>query len=524
MSVFASRPPGSKRIRQIGELILKLYRLLPKTIQATLRKKLLEYATRRQLASYSVWPPVGEFLVVCKSVGRSCGIAEQAKYLAERLNAQVVPSSRVAKGRKDAVIVEFHAEFSSIAELADELRHASKVSPLVVLDCHSANPGLLLLPRKYVICMKSIDDAATCGLGRVVVAGLLIPDLRVEHRPAPKQITLGCFGFSLPGKNFEKTMRLAKRLGVKCKIMTSVATPTPHSKRLSIQYLSYLKATADSNTEIIEVFGNESKIVAHLQECSHIVFAEDYEIPVSASMKLAALSGRPIIATNTRQAREAGVLLVDRLDDITVEYLRNCANTKPVVRDSFEDYARILGSVLLAPLYSRIACHDSIYEDIRQRDRIRWIKSNCVGRTVDVGCASGFVTRYVGAELGIDSRRDRVAYATLRFPMIRFKVLDARKEAVDGFETIVFGEIVEQMNYEEASQMIQIWAARKPRRILVTTPNASTEGVDPPLVHNPEHRWAYTRDRIHRLIPKGYGFRLETTPGGDFWLLRMDPS
>jgi SAM-dependent methyltransferase len=465
---------------------------------------------------------MGEFVVVCKSVGSRCGIAEQAKYLAERLNAQVVPSSRVVKGRKDAVIVEFL--YNSITELADELRHASKVSPLVVLDCHDVYPWLWLLSRKYVICMKSIDDAATCGLGRVVVAGLLIPELRIKHRPAPKQISLGCFGFSLPGKNFDKTMRLAKRLGVKCKIVTSVNTASPYLEKLSKQHLSYLKATANSNTEIIEVFGNESKIVAHLQECSHIVFAEEYGIPVSASMKVAALSGRPIIAMNTRQAREAGALLVDTLDDITVEYLKDCANTKLVVKDSFEDYARILGSVLLAPLYSQIACHDSIYEDIRQRDRIRWIKRSCIGRTVDVGCASGYVTRYIGAELGIDSRRDRVAYATLRFPMIRFKVLDARKQAVEGFDTIVFGEIVEHIDYEEAPQMIRIWAAREPRRILVTAPNASREGADPLLVHNPEHRWACTRDKVQRLVPKGYGFRLETTPGGDFWLLRMDRS
>jgi 2-polyprenyl-3-methyl-5-hydroxy-6-metoxy-1,4-benzoquinol methylase len=467
---------------------------------------------------------VGEFLVVCKSVGRRCGIAEQARYLAERLNAQVVPSSRGAEGRKDAVIVEFApALYNSIAELANELRHASKVSPLVVLDCHDIPPWLWRFSRKCLICTKSIDVAATCGLGRVVVAGLLIPNLRVRHRRAPKQVILGCFGFSLPDKNFDKTMRLAERLGAKCKIVTSVATASPTLERLSRQYLSYLKAAANSNTEIIEVFGNESEIVAHLQDCSHVIFAEEYDIAVSSSMRVAALSGRPVIAMNTKQSREAGALLVDTLDDITIDYLKTHANTKVAVKDSFEDYARILGNVLLGPLYSQMAHHDSIYEDSRQQERIRWIKRNCIGRTVDVGCASGFVTRYIGAELGIDSRRDRVAYATLRFPMIRFKALDARKQSVEGFETIVFGEIVEHVDYEDACQMIRIWAAQKPPRILVTSPNASIEeGGDPALVQNPEHKWACTRDNAQRLVPKGYSYRLQTTTEGGFWLLRMD--
>lgn len=470
-----------------------------------------------------MWPPMAEFAIVCKSAGKRCGIAEQARYLAERLNAPVVRSSRLIKGRKDAVIIEFEPSlYNSRTELSDEIRHASRLSKLVLLDCHQVTPWLWTFSRKCMICVKSLDVAATCGSDRVVVAGLLIPDLKPEHRLPPEEIILGCFGFAFPAKNFDKVIQLAHRLGVKCKIVTSVNTATRYLERLSKQYLSHLKTAASRDVEVIEVFGDESRIVAHLQDCSHILFAEEYESTVSSSMRLAALSGRPIVAMNTRQGREAGAVLIDRLDDITLSFLKNCSKTRITVKDGFEDYAKILGSVLLAPLYSRIAHPDSIYEDDRQKDRIRWIKRNCIGRIVDVGCASGYVTNYVGAELGLDSRPDMVAYATLRFPMIRFKVFNARKQAIARFDTVVFDEIVEHVDYGKALQMIEVWAAQKPQRMLVTAPNADKERADAAFVRNHEHRWLCTRDRVQNLVPSGYSFRLEATPGGNFWLLRMD--
>jgi len=504
-------------------IMVKISPLVPKRIRQILKKAMLRFIARQQLSMYSLWPPNGEFVLVCKSVGARCGIAQQSKYLGERLNAPVVPSSRLVKSRKDAVIIEFEPTFySSPLELWDEVRHASRISNLVLLDCHQIRPWLTLFSRKVIFCVKSVDVAATSGLQPVYVAGLLMPDLKVEHKPPPSEIILACFGFAFSTKNFHKVIQLANRLGTKVKIITSVNTAAPHLEALSKQYLSYLKNMVNRNVEIIEVFGKESEIVVHLQDCSHIIFAEELDGSVSASMRLAALSGRPVIAINTRQAREAGAILIDSLDDITIDFLKNCANKQMTVKDGFEDYAKILGSFLLAPLYSHIGDTDSIYEDSRQKERIRWLKKNCIGRIVDVGCASGYVTNYVGAELGVDSRQDRIAYATLRYPRTKFKLLDARKQAVGGFDTVAFGEIVEHMVHEEALQMIRLWAGREPKRILLTTPNADREDFDRACVQNPEHKWMPTRDKVEKLAANGYRCQLRTTSGGDFWLLRMD--
>jgi len=504
-------------------IISKISRLVPKRIREILQKAMLRFIARQRVSMYSLRPPNGEFVLVCKSVGVRCGIAQQSKYLKERLNASVVPSSRLVKNRKDMVIIEFEPTFySSPAELWDEVRHASRISNLVLLDCHQISPWLTLFSRSTIICVKSVDVAATSGLHPVSVAGLLMPDLKVEHKPPPSEIILGCFGFAFPAKNFHKVIQLANRLGAKVKVITSVNNAAPNLEALSKQYLSNLKSMANRNVEIIEVFGKESEILAHLQDCSHIVFAEEFEGTVSASMRLAALSGRPVMAINTRQAREAGAILMDSLDDITVDFLKNCANTRITVSDGFGDYAKIIGGFLLAPLYSRIGHPDSIYEDSRQKERIRWLKNNGVGRIVDVGCASGYVTDYIGAELGVDSRQDRIAYATLRYPRIKFKLLDARKHAVRGFDTVVFGEIVEHMAYEEALQMITLWAGQEPKRILLTTPNADKEDFDPAWVQNPEHKWMPTRTKVEKLVTNGYCSQLGMTSGGDFWLLRMD--
>jgi SAM-dependent methyltransferase len=407
-------------------------------------------------------------------------------------------------------------------ELRDEIRIASKLSKLVILDCHSVDPQLREFSQEAILCVKSLDVAATSWLQPVYVAGLVLPDLQLEPRLRPSDIVLGCFGFALPWKNFHNVIRLGNRLGVRVKVITSIANATSHLEKVSTNYLSQLKKMSNNSVEVIEIFGRDSEIAAHLQDCSHVIFAEEFDGTVSASLRLAAMTGRPIIAVNTRQAREAGVVLINGLDEVTLNFLNDCAQARTIVRDGFEDYARVIGSYLLAPLYARIGHHDEIYEDVRQRERINWLRANCVGRIIDVGCASGYVTSYVGADLGVDSRIDRVSYATLRYPRIHFRLLDARNEVVGGFDTLVFGDIVEHMPFDEASKMINLWAKQSPKRILVTTPNAEKADFDPGIVETSEHRWMPTKEMVKHLAPDGYDHVLTTSSGSDFWLLKID--
>lgn len=500
----------------------KVFPVMPDRVRGWLRKEYRLYEDKRQLAEYSLWPSKGELLIVCKSIGSRCGIAQHSTYLAERLGASIVQSAASAKGEKDAVIINFEPSlYPSPQELRQEVIMACKLSKIVILDCHAVVPWLREFAQETVICVKSLDVAATSCLQPVHVAGLVLPHLRLQPRPPPSEIVLGCFGFALPWKNFHKVISLANRLGVRVKIVTSVATATNRLEKLSTKYLAQLKAMANDRAEIIEVFGNDSEIAKHLQLCSHLVFAQEVEGTVSASLKFAALVGRPILAVNTRQAREESVVLVGNLDEITLDLLKECTQAPAVVRDGFEDYARIIGSYLLAPLYVRMGHHDQLYEDHRQRERIEWLRTNCVGRTVDVGCASGYVTNYMRAELGVESRTDRATYATLRYPRIRFRVLDARKEAVGGFDTVVFGDVVEHMPFDEARKMISLWAGQNPKVMLVTTPNGEKADFDPAILKTPEHEWMPTKGMVEKLVPGGYDSSVTTSTDRDFWFLRM---
>jgi hypothetical protein len=500
----------------------KIFPVLPDRVKEMLRKEYRLHEKKRQLAEYSRWPAKGELIIVCKSMGSRCGIAQHSTYLAERLNASIVESPGLAQGEKDAVIINFEPRlYPSPKELRREVMMASKISKIVILDCHSVAPWLREFSHDTVICVKSLDVAATSGLQPVQIAGLVLPNLKLEPRPPPREIVIGCFGFALPWKNFHKVISLASRLDIRVKIVTSVCTATNELEELSSKYLTQLKAMSNSRVEIIEVFGNNSEIAKHLQLCSHLIFAEESDGTVSASMRFAALVGRPILAVNTRQAREEGVVLVGSLDQITPDLLRRSTRSPAMMRDGFEDYARVIGSSLLAPLYVRMGHYDQLYDDPRQKERIEWLRFNCAGRVVDVGCASGYVTSYIGAELGVEFRKDRAVYAALRYPHIRFRVLDARKEAVEGFDTVVFGDVVEHMSFEEARDMISLWSKKNPKLILVTTPNGEKTDFDPAILKTPEHEWMPTKDLVEKLVADRYDYTVTTSTDCDFWFLRM---
>jgi len=68
-------------------------------------------------------------------------------------------------------------------------------------------------------------------------------------------------------------------------------------------------------------------------------------------------------------------------------------------------------------------CPDTIYDEKRQRTRIRWLKENTKEPAVEIGCATGFVTSFVGANVGIDLKPSRVRLAKIKHPTKEFLIL-----------------------------------------------------------------------------------------------------
>jgi hypothetical protein len=152
-------------------------------------------------------------------------------------------------------------------------------------------------------------------------------------------------------------------------------------------------------------------------------------------------------------------------------------------------------------------------------ERLDWLRDHSTGRGLDIGIGNGFSSNRMRSVAGAEIRADRVAYASLRYPHIDFRVIDAKAQVLGGYDTIIFGEIVEHMTLAEAKEMIRLWSETKADRILVTTPNAGKENYDHDLVHNPEHVWEPTPEIVKTLVPKGYEAEITTSRNGDFILM-----
>ena len=163
---------------------------------------------------------------------------------------------------------------------------------------------------------------------------------------------------------------------------------------------------------------------------------------------------------------------------------------------------------------------ETILGDPRQVARLQWIKDRIVGRAVDVGIGNGWPTNFLGAAVGVEIREDRVAVAQESYPHINFHVLDASREALYGFDTVILAEVIEHMPHSVAKKMLALWSEDSPRQLLITTPNAGKEGYDDSLVVNPEHIWYPTAYTLQMLIPHGYRIT-EMDDSGDFILVDL---
>lgn len=162
-------------------------------------------------------------------------------------------------------------------------------------------------------------------------------------------------------------------------------------------------------------------------------------------------------------------------------------------------------------LKEQILHHDSIYlSDPRQMERMEWLKKRVVGRGIEVGIGNGWSTDYLGAAAGTDIRADRVEYASIRFPHISFFLSDSRTEALFGYDTVVMAEVIEHMTIEEARGMLALWTLTRPRRFLLTAPNAGYYYYDEDLIFNQEHIWYPTERLVRGILPAGYDAEVDS--------------
>jgi hypothetical protein len=465
-------------------------------------------------------PPVErpKIAILCRSLGDRCGIAEYASFLAQRLGVSQVAS--VADLPLDTDIVFVQYEISLYPKPADIINEVTLIKPptIVVVDAHTLSPDLADELRWHAI----------VGVKRNLYPGTTRLS-HIQQLPVPTEdepvhgIHLGCFGFAFPAKRYELVIQLAQRLGVGATILAAHNNATPQLSELSASYIARLKSLAEGDIEVIDEFLPVPEVIRQLRRCSHLISCMEDNGAQSGSLRIMAAAGRPLISLRTEPAREVGAILVDDLDAVTIEFLGGCRQL-PQPYDGIADYHVLLQRLAWAKELGRQILHsDALYlDDPKQMKRLDWLRQNITGRAIDIGIGNGFSTNYIKAMAGVEIRPDRLAYAGLRYPHIDFRPLDARVQALPGFDTVVFGEIVEHMPLAEAKQMVALWAEREPARILITTPNAGKPDYDDDLVHNPEHVWEPTEELVYNLVPTGYRATITTSSGDDFLLVDME--
>jgi len=160
---------------------------------------------------------------------------------------------------------------------------------------------------------------------------------------------------------------------------------------------------------------------------------------------------------------------------------------------------------------------DAIYNVKRQRERIDWLKENVSGRALEIGCATGFVTSYVGADVGLDTNAYRIRLAKRKHPQKDFIICDATRLPFtqNAFGTVLIPDILEHVPLEQAKNIL---AECRPigKKFLITLPNADKANYDKSLVENPEHKWRPTRNMVSQLIDT---CTIQYTSKGDFILV-----
>lgn len=151
---------------------------------------------------------------------------------------------------------------------------------------------------------------------------------------------------------------------------------------------------------------------------------------------------------------------------------------------------------------------DEMYKDKYQKERVNFLLKNTStnGRTLEVGCATGYVLNKVcqNSGIGIDTRKDRLLLAKRKYPHLDFIVApgDRLPFKANSFDTVLLAEVLEHVDYAMAKEMVRE-AKRVGGRILFTVPNAS--GKWGPLA---DHKWLPSRELVLSLA-QGISIKVE---------------
>jgi len=302
-----------------------------------------------------------DIYVLVRSLGRKCGMAEYAGFVAARLGGQLISSPKdlpEASGSPAIVLIqlEFGLYNGSLSEMINEVMAVEAKGHIAVGDYASepteANGWSQVLTNYCLMGPKYPEPNSFC-LPLLRCDPLMEPD-----RGPPESIHLGTFGFAAPAKRHEEVIKLAIRLGVPATIISTVPNPWPGFEGSPIEQVptSCLRlyqslAEGHSNIKILhEEYYSTEEVHRILRGCSHLIGAMadmTANWGPSGSLRTMATVGRPFICTRSLRAQEVGAVIVETLDEVDISFLNQIKLPPDInqIGDGIAEYTELIQSL-----------------------------------------------------------------------------------------------------------------------------------------------------------------------------------
>lgn len=166
--------------------------------------------------------------------------------------------------------------------------------------------------------------------------------------------------------------------------------------------------------------------------------------------------------------------------------------------------------------------HLSTFFKPHQQERLNWLRKNCVGKIMEIGCNYGFVLAYCGGHIGLDWNEKSIQLAKILSPEKEFYVGDIRNIPLQdkSIDTVMACDCLEHLAWEDVPKAVDEFKRIARKRILITLPDGNK---DTPEAKSFKHQWLAVSERINRIEDMLKPWRSITTRTDFFVLVRSVP-
>ena len=260
-----------------------------------------------------------EMDIISYSSGRG-GISAYCDTLSKRLFQEYGIKMNLIEKTKDSkcglVILEYHNLLPKAGNIVEDVRYLSNLGKRVIIECHSImgmeSDILSEVERRAMICYRSNENAEYDGC----VKYSLLPLISYNHvypteSKKSKGIILGSFGYPFEHKRIEDLILLSNKQRIKLNLFLSVNDETQSNKIVTSSILVELKKSNSTYVDITTDYLPDKELADRLSCCSHLVFANKGGMDSSGTMQFAKRIGKPIVAIDSYQSRQAQVSRVN---------------------------------------------------------------------------------------------------------------------------------------------------------------------------------------------------------------------